>query len=102
MIELIAGAAVGIAGILAAAAYLKKCGQLRQANAVVADTLNRALAAERDKSKAETELGFLQQSIVTMMQRPVMASITDAQIHDICQTLSQIVVSYMTPKEKQN
>lgn len=102
MTELIVGAALGITGILLAASQLKLRGQLTHANSVTADTLNRALAAEREKAKAEAELTFLQQSIVTMMQRPVLASITDAQIHDICQTLSQIVVSYMTPKERQN
>ena len=102
MVELIAGAGIGVAGILATALHLKTRGQLKQANLVVADTLNRALAAERDKARAEAELTFLQQSVVTMMQRPVVAGITDQQVQDICQSLAQLVVSYMTPKEKQN
>lgn len=102
MIELIAGAGVGIAGILLTAQHLRIRGQLKQANAVVADTLNRALAAERDKTKTEAELMFLQQSIVTMMQRPVAASLTDEHVHQIGQVLTQLMVAYITPKEKQN
>lgn len=102
MVELIAGAAVGVAAFMSVAAHLKMRGQLSQANALVADTLNKALAAERDKAKAEAELTFLQQSIVTMMQRPVVASLTDDHVHHIGQTLSQLMMSYLTPKEKQN
>jgi len=102
ILEVIAGAALGIGGLLLVALHLKTRGQLRQANTTVADTLNRALAAEREKARAEAELDFLQKAIVTQLQRPVMAALTDAHIHEICQTVAQLVISYITPKEKLN
>lgn len=101
ILEAIAGAAIAVAAFAGWNQHQKTLGQLREARASNADVFNRALQAERDKSVAEQELDFIQKSVMTMVQRSVVASLTDAQVNNIIGALVQYANAVQSP-EKMN
>lgn len=99
--ELIAGGAISV---LAFAGYLR-IGYLSTQNTVErarADTLlNRALASEGEKKRAETELDFLKQSVVQLMQRPVVAALNEMQMVNITTAIVEAIKDHVEKKDKE-
>lgn len=60
---------------------------------VYLEILDRALEAERDKTRAEVELGYLKQTISVIASRNAIAVLTDGQIHHMVDAISQIMLS---------
>jgi hypothetical protein len=64
--------------------------------------LMRALTAEGEKTKAETEYKFLQQTVVQMMQRPIAAVLQDEQVQQISQTMVSYCNAMMAKRSEVN
>lgn len=66
------------------------------------EVLNEALQAQEAKGKAESDLNYLKVSLHQMAQRPVMAMLTEEQIHQMTNAISSLLLSAQTPPDKMN
>lgn len=57
------------------------------------EILDRAMKAEANFARSETEHTFLKQAIATQLQRPVVAVLTDEQAHGIMQAVTEIAAA---------
>lgn len=92
---------ISAAVIIGYTKYQNLLGRYNEAQASAADLYNEVLLANQFKTKAETELGFLQQSIIQLMQRPVMATLSDQQVNSVTGALVAYIDSVKNP-EKMN
>lgn len=74
--------------------------ELSQTKGLYANIIERAMQAERDKGTALTELEYLKASIQSLLSRPVVAMLSDAQIATMNQNIAHIVLAGLKPKEK--
>jgi len=79
---------------------LKTKSELNQTKALYANIIEKAMQAERDKGVTEAELNYLKSSINAILQRPVAAMLSDAQIATMNQNIAHIVLAGLKPKEK--
>lgn len=73
-------------------------GQLVEAQATAADMYQEALVANQLRTKAETELTFLQQTVMGIMNKPIMATMSEMQMQNITGAIIQYVESIRKPE----
>lgn len=100
--ELITGGVFTAAMLWLGLLYYGKRTLLAQTLGQYAIIIEKAMQSERDRAAAITELDFLKQSIVVLMGRPVLANLTDGQVAQINQSVAQIVLAGLKPKEQLN
>ena len=89
MLNILIGIVVAIISVICYTKYQQMVGQLKSEREKCADLYNKTILAEQGKTKAEAELDYLQKSIVQLMQRPVVATMTDLQVNNIIGALVQ-------------
>jgi hypothetical protein len=77
--------------------YIK--GALTEAINNSALLYTKAMEAERERGKVEREMEFLKSSIIQMLNRPVVAALSDQQVNAIAQPLIQYISAVGDPKK---
>ena len=90
-----------VALVLSLVLYVFRTRGLREANEMLADSeseaFDRAVDAERRASAAETELGFLKQTVLQIVNRPGIVMLTEEQFTSLVQTIQQTVQASVRP-----
>lgn len=76
----------------------KLAGQLAEAKNTATDMYQEALVANQLRTKAETELTFLQQTVMGIMNKPIMATMSEMQMQNITGAIIQYVESIRKPE----
>jgi hypothetical protein len=97
MLETILGISVALVGVGVFTQYQRQHGQLKAEQEKSADLYNKVILAEQAKTKSETELAFLQNSVVQLMQRPVVATLNDVQVNNLVGALLQYAEAVKDP-----
>jgi hypothetical protein len=96
---LIVGLSIGLAVTLVL--YVFRTRGLRESNDYLSEqnieVFDRAIIAEREAVSARTELNFLKQSVVVMLQRPQVVVMTEEQFGILTNTVSQAVQAIVKP-----
>ena len=87
-----------LAGIVCYNQYQRKIGQVKELQDRCANLYNNLLTSEQVRSAAQTELEFLKQSIMQMLNKPVVAALNDQQMNAISQAIISYIGTIKDPK----
>lgn len=101
MPEIITGIVMGATSIGCLIYTQRLRAQLQSEKEKYSEVLAKALSSERSTAKALAELDYLQKTIVQLMNRPVVATMTDQQVNNMIGALLQYADAAKSP-EKMN
>jgi hypothetical protein len=98
MLEIAGIILLTLAGVVCYNQYQRKVGQVKELQDRCANLYNNLLTSEQIKTAAQVELEFLKQSIMQMMNKPVVAALNDQQMNAISQAIISYIGTIKDPK----